>query len=281
MMKRPWLLAVPVLLCTASAAHAQEITFGFTGLVDSVTLPGSPFVPGQVVTGSFTFDGAAPDLDPSAEVGQYEAVVNFELSVPAAGYHATGVAGGSRGQITVLNDQDGVRDRYVADVSNPGQVVSGPDVGAYGLEFMTIVLRDPTTTAFLTDALPLSPPDLADFGDGTQVHLGFSGPLGFGLGFAAQLTSLTASSVTDLLTQLTQQVIGMNLQGGVNNSLDAKLATVVNALDDANDGNNVAAVNALHAFINAVEAQRGKKLSDAQADQLVAAAQGIIAALGG
>ena len=37
------------------------------------------------------------------------------------------------------------------------------------------------------------------------------------------------------------------------------------------------AVNQLNAFINQVEAQRGKKISEADADALIAAAQEIIA----
>jgi hypothetical protein len=43
----------------------------------------------------------------------------------------------------------------------------------------------------------------------------------------------------------------------------------------------VAAQNAMYAFMNAVEAQRGKKLTDTQATQLVNVAEAIIAALGG
>lgn len=71
----------------------------------------------------------------------------------------------------------------------------------------------------------------------------------------------------------------MNLQNGINNSLDAKLDAVLKALEDANEKNDVAAINALNAFINAVEAQRGNKISEADADILIAAALDIIAML--
>lgn len=76
-------------------------------------------------------------------------------------------------------------------------------------------------------------------------------------------------------------VADMNLHQGIENSLDAKLNAALNALDDANQNNDVAAVNSLYAFINAVEAQRGKKLTDAQADTLVTEASNIIAMLSG
>jgi hypothetical protein len=73
----------------------------------------------------------------------------------------------------------------------------------------------------------------------------------------------------------------LNLQQGIENNLDVKLDAVLQALDDLNQHNDVAAVNALQAFINAVEAQRGKALTEAQADQLIDMAQAIISSLSG
>ena len=68
----------------------------------------------------------------------------------------------------------------------------------------------------------------------------------------------------------------LNLQQGIENSLDSKLDAVSKALDDVNKNNDIAAINALQAFINSVEAQRGKKILDADANALIAAAQEII-----
>ena len=48
---------------------------------------------------------------------------------------------------------------------------------------------------------------------------------------------------------------------------------------DANVNNDGAVCNSLAAFISAVEAQRGKKITSAQADQLIAAAEQIKATL--
>jgi hypothetical protein len=79
-----------------------------------------------------------------------------------------------------------------------------------------------------------------------------------------------------LVEILSQQVLALNLQYGISNSLDAKLDTVLVALDDLNANNDVAAVNSLGAFISAVEAQRDKKIDGADADALIATAQEII-----
>jgi hypothetical protein len=78
---------------------------------------------------------------------------------------------------------------------------------------------------------------------------------------------------------LMQNVIDLNLQQGIENGLVAKLEAAMQSLDDINANNDVAPVNTLEAFINAVEAQRGTKITEADADALIAAAQEIIALL--
>ena len=84
-----------------------------------------------------------------------------------------------------------------------------------------------------------------------------------------------------LLGELAVDVYELNLQNGIENSLDAKLDSALNALDDANENNDVAAINSLGAFINAVEAQSGSKIPVEDADILIAAAQDIIDLLSG
>jgi len=73
----------------------------------------------------------------------------------------------------------------------------------------------------------------------------------------------------------------MNLQQGIANSFDVKLEAVQDALVAANAGVRQDALNKLVAFANAVEAQRGKVLTDEQADELVIYAGWIIAAFSG
>ena len=74
----------------------------------------------------------------------------------------------------------------------------------------------------------------------------------------------------ELLGELAGKIFGLNLQHGISNSLDAKLDAALKALQDINENNDVAAINTLEAFINAVEAQRGKKISEDDADALIA-----------
>ena len=69
-------------------------------------------------------------------------------------------------------------------------------------------------------------------------------------------------------------LLSLNLKAGIGNALDSKLQNALAALD--RDGSPV---GVLYAFINSVEAQRGKALTTAQADQLVSAAQDVIDAL--
>jgi len=78
------------------------------------------------------------------------------------------------------------------------------------------------------------------------------------------------------IEQLITKVLSLNLQQGISNSLDSKLDAVKKALEDVNENNDGAAINALGAFINAVNAQRGGKISEEDADALIEMAQQII-----
>jgi WD40 repeat protein len=95
---------------------------------------------------------------------------------------------------------------------------------------------------------------------------------------ATDTDTLIVSVVTlcQAIDDLIEIVESMNLQNGVDNSLDSKLENAKDALDSlkANEGQTV--INKLNAFINEVEAQRDKKLTDDQADILVEVCQWII-----
>ena len=85
--------------------------------------------------------------------------------------------------------------------------------------------------------------------------------------------------VPEPITLLADDVIEFVRHEGIGNSLLAKIDTAIGILEDENDKNDKAAVNSLEAFINAVEAQSGKKISEEDADDLIALAQQIIAEL--
>jgi len=75
------------------------------------------------------------------------------------------------------------------------------------------------------------------------------------------------------LYTLADDIIDLNLRPGIENSLLAKIEAAIAKLEDGNPKNDKAVINSLQAFINEVEAQRGKKISEDDADDLIAAAQ--------
>ncbi len=87
---------------------------------------------------------------------------------------------------------------------------------------------------------------------------------------------LTPPTPEELIQQLISLAEALNLNQGINNSLDSKLQNALAALEAANAGQRQDAVNKMQAFINGIEAQRGNKIPEADADSLIAAAQQII-----
>ncbi len=92
---------------------------------------------------------------------------------------------------------------------------------------------------------------------------------------------LSILTPAEAIQEIIADVVALNLKQGISNSLDSKLDAAAQALDDLNQNNDVAAINALQALINSVEAQRGVRIADADADAIIAAVQAIIARLGG
>jgi len=72
---------------------------------------------------------------------------------------------------------------------------------------------------------------------------------------------------------LTEEIESWDLPEGTENTLTSKLNDVIHLVDKGNDNG---AIHKLMDFINQVEALRGKKLTDDQADQVVEEAQRII-----
>jgi hypothetical protein len=95
-----------------------------------------------------------------------------------------------------------------------------------------------------------------------------------------EIQALFDCTIQISIESLAETVLALNLQSNIENSLDAKLGAAIQALSDVQEQNDPAALNSLYAFIKAVEAQRGKKISSADADTLISAAHNIISALG-
>ncbi len=78
---------------------------------------------------------------------------------------------------------------------------------------------------------------------------------------------------------LSGELDALELPAGIANSLNASLVTAAETLLDSNPSNDGAAINALEAFINELEAQRDKKITSDVADSLISKAQETIAAI--
>lgn len=92
------------------------------------------------------------------------------------------------------------------------------------------------------------------------------------------LDDITFRPVTaaDLVDIMSSDIADLNLPGGVENELAARISATGKIIDDGNVKNDAAAINVLQAFINSVESQRGKQISSGEADELIAKAQEII-----
>lgn len=89
--------------------------------------------------------------------------------------------------------------------------------------------------------------------------------------------SLVCFAVPEVfLADLSDLIDSLGLPNGLTSSLTAKLNNAVSVLTDSNPNNDQAAVNILGAFINQLNALRGKKVTDAEADELIAVAEQII-----
>lgn len=88
--------------------------------------------------------------------------------------------------------------------------------------------------------------------------------------------TIEACSPGELVTDLGGTVEDFNLQHGLESNLKVKLDAAFRILDDENENNDLSAISALYGFINSIEAQRDKKITNEQADELISAAQQII-----
>ena len=84
---------------------------------------------------------------------------------------------------------------------------------------------------------------------------------------------ITVKTPIDGTQDLASEVVNAALPPDVEGRLTDKLVAAISAL---NNGQEKAAINILQSFINMVKAQRGKTLTDAQADDWIAKAQKIV-----
>lgn len=148
-------LSVAVLVALLpAAASGVPITYAWTGTITSVHSGlSSALSVGTAVSGFLVIDSEQPDIVPgNPNFGSYETFPGPpEFSYVLGGYSVASLAG----TVQVTN---GAPDEFAVR----GLSATGPDVGAFELQEMHVVLRDQQGTALGGDALPSSL-DLSQF----------------------------------------------------------------------------------------------------------------------
>ncbi len=84
------------------------------------------------------------------------------------------------------------------------------------------------------------------------------------------VATLRADPVVLIFEQLEQSIGDLNLSSGIENSLSVKLLGALKSYQQDTGGGDPAITNKLEALIQAIEAQRDKRIASADADQLIA-----------
>jgi hypothetical protein len=156
-------------------------------------------------------------------------------------------------------------------VTLDGSGSSDPDSGPGPLSFSWTQTAGPTITLIgATTATPsFTPTEVGSYTLSLVVNDGQADS-------APDSVTITVQTPQEPIQSLIAQVQSLGLPKGLETSLVSKLEA---ALASLNRGNKKAAMNELQAFMNHVNAQSGKKITEQQAAELIAAAQQIIDSL--
>ena len=277
-MRVPATIALSALMLTA--AQGEDLTFVATGKVSYVfgdvsSYLSCPFAAGSTLRFRYTFDSnAAPFVCDASSCIYGSAITAVQVDVTGNRVAYTPCAT-CNARIHVENDN------WVDEQFRDAYQVAAYEGTSSGTSFAVLVLLDQSSTpsaALNSVDLPLTPPSPGDFLTDRSFFLHL--PNGSGVQASVQsLSLLSADSAQALLMELAQTVVAMNVQVGISNSLDAKLSNAIAALDSAKQGQRFNAVSLLSAFTHEVDAQRGMKLTECQADQLMAQADDIVSLL--
>jgi hypothetical protein len=139
------LLAPPA----SAAAKPKSVTVNITAVVDLVNnsdgLPIGDIKPGDVITGSYTYNPKTKDIDPSHEAGVYlHNQPPYGIEINLGSFTARTDPANVDFQMVIANDQNGSDNYSVASFNNVGG--PGVDIIAWGLS-------DPTATALSSTSL--------------------------------------------------------------------------------------------------------------------------------
>jgi hypothetical protein len=226
-----------------------------------------------------TLSGTAPELTYTPDPG-YGGPDSFQFEVNN-GYFDSSPATVSL-TVQVMPSLSGLSSPTVingtATTTLSGHLVTSPLAPPAG-EVVSITLNNVTQLATLDGdgnfSATFNTAGLSVAGSPYTVSYSYAGDAAFTA--ATGSSTLTVLSYVQAVDNLQAQVDAHPLPSGFEQSLDSKLRA---AADSFNRGDRASAVNQLGAFINAVSAQRGKKVGDALADALITYAEQILDAVG-
>ena len=258
------------LLVTAGEASAQEVTtISFKGVV--VTGP----LVGIEVYGSARFPTDQPDLIAGGLEDWWEVPSAANFTFAGGGIDFTTTSGSfSSLRIKDRPEEDALRYDGISGSTSLLLLLSGGGVdallsGSGGLSGVPPVFAaDPSVF------IPCAQDENGSYSGSCSMFATSDGAMLF------QLTEFSIGSPSpnpeDLLADLIDHILASNLPAGTTTSLVAKLNAVLDAIGDQHEDE---AVSSLGAFMNAVRAQRGKALSETQAESLISSAQAVIDAI--
>jgi hypothetical protein len=269
-------MVVSMVVGWSSAASAEPVSFQYRTTVDATDVGGEPLTPVRLI---YTFDSnLAPGSGFTGSGPIFSGYGPLSGVVLEVGNRCVRVSGPGTA-ISVFNDAgfDPVTDSYdVRADTSAGAVVSGP-LFNLTLTFFRFLLVDNDSTMFTSTALPLTP-DFAALAELQHVELRLMDPVtlavfslvadsGFQLSFHRPVESLQALLAT---------TEALNIQAGLKKELTKRLQAALNDLNDGSPSKIHHASSQLSEYIHLVEAQRGKKIPAATADQLTADARSVI-----
>jgi hypothetical protein len=273
------LVALVVLLLGTSTSQAEIKTFEAVGVVDYISCnlwpitecTTLPFALGDEFRMVYTFDTTAPDYFPDESYrGLYnEAILSMEVNV------GDYCASFSSGVMDTQDNYPGRIDNY-STYAVSQDCVDCDSVAEVPFHHVRYSLVDSTSNIITSDAMLSTPLDLANFSYvGSYIFFHYDATRQFRV-HSTRTDLREFKTIPQMLSDLVQKVLQSNVKNGISNSLDSKLDTTLGAMDDSNEQNNIAVINSLEAFINAVLAQNGKHIDVEEADMLIDAANDII-----
>jgi hypothetical protein len=176
------------------------------------------------------------------------------LGAPPGGYFS----------FTVTDLQPGTY--FFVAVTDTGLIFNSSPVGPLGANLYTGPYYGPMTLLILpTSAVTRDANGLVTAYDGTSIVF--------------STTIVVPPCAAERLSFLLAQVAVINANAGIENSLDAKLASILDTLAAAKSNDIATAIAKLDAFINEVQAQSGKQIDAVAAAMLIQLAEDVKARL--